>query len=101
MWFALLLAVPILMTDAGFALGLLITAILIATGIALWWIETRATRGNRNYLRCALAIFLGAWVLVGLPLRLGINPLVGVLLWAGMAAALLAWVYFYERTEPR
>ncbi|WP_144036797.1 hypothetical protein [Sphingopyxis witflariensis] len=75
-------------------------AALILFAIALPHVE-KTPRPLKNYLRAGLGVAALALVLIAMPLLMGAELWLGLILWAGLSTALLAWVYFYERTEPR
>lgn len=75
-------------------------ALLVLIGLGLEYIETRALRPRKTYLRWGLAALVLALVLMALPLYLGANLLVGAILWFGLSAAGLVLCVQYERTEP-
>lgn len=74
-------------------------AILILLGFTLQYVE-KTQRPLKNYLRAALGAAVLGLVLIGMPLLIGTGILVGLLLWTGLAGAMLAWAIYYERTEP-
>lgn len=75
-------------------------AVLILIGFAAQAIETRTIRPTRNYLRAALASAVLALLFIAMPLMLGANLWIGLILWGGVTAAGFAWAIHYERTEP-
>ncbi len=86
----------------GFDVFILISAVLlVALGLALRHVERHTHRPLKNYLRWLLGAVALGLVLVVLPLSLGADVLVGLILWLGLSAGGLIWVRFYERTEPR
>ena len=100
-WLAVAVVAAVHLLRQGFdAFSLVLTAILIAFGFAVQYVETRTVRPRRNYLRAALVSAALALVLVAMPLSIGSGLVVGLMLWVGFSAAGLAWVHVYERTEP-
>ncbi|MDK2761137.1 MAG: hypothetical protein KYX64_07235 [Sphingopyxis sp.] len=85
---------------ARIAAALGATALLVALGFAVQYVEQRTERPRRTYLRWAYAAAVLAIVLVAMPLAIGAGFIVGVMLWTGFSAAGLAWAISYERTEP-
>ena len=84
----------------GFDLFILISAaLLVVFGLALRHVERHTERPRKNYLRWLLAAMVLGLVLVVLPLSLGADVLVGLILWIGLSAAGLVWCVQYERTE--
>lgn len=79
-----------------FSIGSII--VLILFGFALQYVE-KTRRPLKNYLRVALGAAALALVLIGMPLRMGTQIWIGLILWVGLVGAMLAWVHFYERTE--
>ena len=80
-----------------FSIGSIVALILL--GVALQYVES-TRRPRKNYLRAALGAAVLALVLIGMPLRMGTQISIGLILWVGLAGAILAWVHFYERSEP-
>jgi type III secretory pathway component EscU len=102
---ALILAAVLLtarVASNGFDVFILISAaLLVVFGLALRHVERNTERPRKNYLRWLLGAVALGLVLVVLPLSLGADVLVGLILWGGLSAGGLIWVRFYERTEPR
>jgi hypothetical protein len=96
---AVLIAVRV--ATHGLDLFILVAAALLAVlGVALRHVERYTRRPQKNYLRCLLASVALGLVLVALPIYLDADVLVGLILWAGLSAAVFAWCVNYERTEP-
>ena len=74
-------------------------AVLILLGFAFQYVE-KTERPVKNYLRAALGAAMLALVLIVMPLLMGAAIWIGLILWTGLAGALLAWAIYYERTEP-
>lgn len=97
---AIFLIVQIVLRGVDLLMLALIAA-LILMGLALQAIELKTVRPAKNYLRAALASAVLALLFVAMPLMLGANLWIGLILWAGVSVAGFAWAVHYERTEPR
>lgn len=85
----------------GLDLFIVVSAVLLAAlGAALHYVERHTVRPRKNYWRWLVGAIALGLVLVLMPLVLGANLLVGLILWLGLSAAGLAWCIVYERTEP-
>lgn len=89
-------------TDA-FAIGwaAATAAVLILLGLAVQYVELWTVRPAKSFLRLALASLTSGLLLVAMPLLLGAQFWVGLILWLGLSVAGLIWCLYYERTEPR
>lgn len=77
-----------------------LTAIVVALGFGIEYVETQTRRPLKNFLRVALASFAVGLVLVAMPLLMGAGIWIGLILWIGLSGAALFWCIHYERTEP-
>lgn len=75
-------------------------AIFATLGFACQSIERRCQRPLKNYLRAILVSAVLALALIVMPLFMGRGLWIGLILWFGLSGMGLAWVHFYERTEP-
>jgi hypothetical protein len=75
-------------------------AVLILLGFAVQYVELRTVRPVKSFLRLALASFSTGLLLIAMPLLLGAQFWVGLILWLGLSFAGLIWCLHYERTEP-
>ncbi len=75
-------------------------AVLILFAIAIPHVEA-TERPRRNYLRVGLGVAAFGLALIAMPVLMGAGLWIGLILWFGLSATLLAWVHFYEHTEPR
>ncbi len=74
-------------------------AVLIPFAIAIPFVEA-TERPRRNYLRVGLGVAALGLALIAMPVLMGAGLWIGLILWSSLSATLLAWVRFYERTEP-
>ncbi|WP_447758047.1 hypothetical protein [Sphingopyxis fribergensis] len=77
-----------------------LTAIVVALGFAIEYVEMQTRRPQRNFLRVALASFALALVLIVMPLMMGAGLWIGLILWTALSGGALFWCFYYERTEP-